>query len=202
MDMDNWLIVGLGNPGEKYEATRHNAGFMLIDRLSDSQGITLKVKDDSAFGKGRVAGHDVVLCKPLTYMNLSGRVVRKILAKSNLIHDGEIHNLIVVHDDLDLPPGVIKIRRGGSSGGHKGIESIINDICSREFIRVKIGIGRDSLVPVEDYVLRRFRPNEKKLVGEALSDAATAVETILAEGIEKAMNKYNRTVRTEEQEQQ
>jgi PTH1 family peptidyl-tRNA hydrolase len=200
MDMNKWLIVGLGNPGEKYAATRHNVGFMLLDRLSGRHGIFFANKDDASIGKGLIAGNDAVLLKPLTYMNLSGRAVRKALAKLNLIRDGEIRNLIVIHDDLDLSPGVVKIRRGGSSGGHKGIDSIINEAGSRDFVRIKIGIGRDSMVPPEDYVLRRFRPAEKKLIEEAITEAEGAVETILDSGVERAMNKYNRVVKAEDQD--
>jgi len=198
--MNRWLIVGLGNPGEKYSSTRHNAGFMLLDRLSERLRITFREKDESLVAKGLFAGAEVILLKPLTYMNLSGRAVRKLLVKSNLFHDGEIHNLVVAHDDLDLGPGVLKIRKGGSSGGHKGIDSIINETGSNNFVRIKIGIGRDSLVPAEDYVLRRFRPEEKKLIDEALADAEGAVEMILEHGVEKAMNKYNRAARTDEKD--
>jgi peptidyl-tRNA hydrolase, PTH1 family len=197
--MNRWLIVGLGNPGEKYASTRHNIGFMLLDRLSERFRIPFKTKDESSVAKGLFAGIEVIMLKPLTYMNLSGRAVRKLLVKSNLLHDGEIHNLIVAHDDLDLAPGVLKIRRGGSSGGHKGIESIINESGSNDFIRIKIGIGRDSLIPAEDYVLRRFNPDQKKLIADALADAEDAVEMILESGVEKAMNKYNRTVKNDEQ---
>jgi peptidyl-tRNA hydrolase, PTH1 family len=197
--MNKWLIVGLGNPGEKYASTRHNIGFMLLDRLSERLRIPFRTKDESSVAKGLFAGREVILLKPLTYMNLSGRAVRKLLVKSSLLHDGEIHNLIVAHDDLDLSPGALKIRRGGSSGGHKGIESIINEAGNNDFIRIKIGIGRDSLIPAEDYVLRRFNPDQKRLIADALADAEGAVEMILEYGVEKAMNKYNRTVRTDEQ---
>jgi peptidyl-tRNA hydrolase, PTH1 family len=200
MDMNRWLIVGLGNPGEKYTTTRHNIGFMLLDRMSDRHRIPFKSKDDGLTGKGLIVGSEAVLLKPLTYMNLSGRAVKKALAKANLIHDGEILNLIVVHDDLDLCPGALKIRQGGSSGGHKGIDSIINETGSAEFIRIKIGIGRDNMVPAEDYVLRRFRPDEKKLINEALTEAEGAVEMILQHGVAKAMTRYNRTVKANEQD--
>jgi peptidyl-tRNA hydrolase, PTH1 family len=197
--MDRWLIAGLGNPGEKYAATRHNVGFMLIDGLAGRHRVSLSDKGDSSVGKGTIEGAEAILLKPLTYMNLSGTAVRKALVKFNLLRDGQICNLIVVHDDLDLPPGIVKIRREGSSGGHKGIESVINETGSREFIRIKIGIGRDSLIPAEDYVLRRFRPEERRLVEEGIIDALSAVETIITEGVEKAMNKYNRAVKPDDQ---
>ncbi len=188
-----WVIAGLGNPGEKYAATRHNIGFMVLDRLSDKFRVPFTAKDDYSLGKGSIDHVNVILLKPLTYMNLSGAAVRKILKKANLIQDGEITNFIVIHDDLDLETGVVKIRRNGSSGGHKGIESIIRETGSRDFIRVKVGIGRDREIPVEEYVLRRFRPAEKKMVEDGILQAVHAIETILTGGIEKAMNACNRT---------
>jgi PTH1 family peptidyl-tRNA hydrolase len=188
-----WVIAGLGNPGEKYAATRHNSGFMVLDRLSDKFRVTFTAKDDYSLGKGSIAHVNVILLKPLTYMNLSGSAVRKVLKKANLLQDGEITNFIVIHDDLDLEPGVVKIRRNGSSGGHKGVESIIRETGSKDFIRVKVGIGRDREIPVEEYVLRRFRPAEKKMVEDGILQAVHAIETILTGGIEKAMNACNRT---------
>jgi PTH1 family peptidyl-tRNA hydrolase len=190
-----WVIAGLGNPGEKYAATRHNIGFMVLDRLSDKFRVPFTAKDDYSLGKGSIDHVNVILLKPLTYMNLSGAAVRKILKKANLIQDGEITNFIVIHDDLDLETGVVKIRRNGSSGGHKGIESIIRETGSRDFIRVKVGIGRDREIPVEEYVLRRFRPAEKKMVEDGILQAVHAIETILTGGIEKAMNACNRTAK-------
>jgi|NGEPerStandDraft_6_1074524.scaffolds.fasta_scaffold225997_1 PTH1 family peptidyl-tRNA hydrolase len=190
-----WVIAGLGNPGEKYSATRHNIGFMVVDRLSEEYRVPFTVKDDYSLGKGAIDHVNVILLKPLTYMNLSGSAVRKILKKTNLLQDGEITNFIVIHDDLDLETGVVKIRRNGSSGGHRGIESIIQKTGSRDFIRVKIGIGRDRKIPVEEYVLRRFRAAEKKMVEDGILQAVHAIETILTGGIEKAMNACNRTAK-------
>jgi PTH1 family peptidyl-tRNA hydrolase len=190
-----WVIAGLGNPGEKYSATRHNIGFMVVDRLSEEYRVPFTVKDDYSLGKGAIDHVNVILLKPLTYMNLSGSAVRKILKKTNLLQDGEITNFIVIHDDLDLETGVVKIRRNGSSGGHRGIESIIQETGSRDFIRVKIGIGRDRKIPVEEYVLRRFRAAEKKMVEDGILQAVHAIETILTGGIEKAMNACNRTAK-------
>jgi PTH1 family peptidyl-tRNA hydrolase len=190
-----WVIAGLGNPGEKYSATRHNIGFMVVDRLSKEYRVPFTVKDDYSIGKGSIDHVNVILLKPLTYMNLSGSAVRKILKKTNLLQDGEITNFIVIHDDLDLETGVVKIRRNGSSGGHRGIESIIQETGSRDFIRVKIGIGRDRNIPVEEYVLRRFRAAEKKMVEDGILQAVHAIETILTSGIERAMNACNRTAK-------
>ena len=199
MNMDKWLIAGLGNPGDKYAATRHNIGFMVIDRLAEQSRVVLSVKESCSAGKAKIGDAEIVLLKPLSYMNLSGTAVRRMLVKCNLIRDGEIHNLIVIHDDLDLSPGIIKIRRGGSSGGHKGIESLIRETGSADFIRIKIGIGRDSLVPAEEYVLRKFKPAEKKMVEDGLTNAAAAVEEIIMAGLAKAMTRFNRSVKPEKQ---
>ena len=188
-----WIIVGLGNPGEKYSATRHNVGFMVIDGISAEKRIPIAVRDGYSLGKGTIGDIGVVLLKPLTYMNLSGVAVRKVLKKFNLIREGEIGNLLVIHDDLDLETGVVKIRRGGSSGGHKGIESIIREVGTKDFLRVKVGIGRDREMPVDDYVLRRFRPSEKKAVEDGIIKGMSAVELIITAGIDKAMNTCNRT---------
>ncbi len=188
-----WVIAGLGNPGERYSSTRHNIGFIVVDKLSGEHNIPLAVKDNYSIGRGTIDSDPVVLLKPLTYMNLSGTAVRKVLKRLNLLREGEIHNLIVVHDDLDIATGAIKIRRSGSSGGHKGIESIIRETGTKDFIRVKIGIGRDLHLPVDEYVLRRFRPAEKKLIEDVIIKAVTAIESIVTCGVEKAMNTYNRT---------
>jgi PTH1 family peptidyl-tRNA hydrolase len=192
-----WIITGLGNPGEKYSATRHNIGFIVLERLSDAFRIPLAVRDGYSLGKGTINTTPVVLLKPLTYMNLSGVAVRKVLKKFNLIREGEVGNFIVIHDDLDLEPGVVKLRRTGSSGGHKGIESIIRETGTRDFIRIKIGVGRDREIPVEKYVLRRFRSSEKKVIEDGIMRAMNAVESIITCGIEKAMNSFNRTSKTE-----
>ncbi|MGO9953253.1 MAG: aminoacyl-tRNA hydrolase [Dissulfurispiraceae bacterium] len=190
-----WVIAGLGNPGEKYAATRHNIGFMVLDRLSETLCAPFIIREDYSLAKGSIDNVNVTLLKPLTYMNLSGFAVKKVLKKSNLLRDGEITNLIVIHDDLDLETGVVKIRRDGSSGGHRGIESIIRETGSKDFIRVKVGIGRDREIPVEEYVLRRFKSAEKKMLEDGILKAMHAVEIIISVGIEKAMNVCNRAVK-------
>jgi len=192
-----WIITGLGNPGEKYSATRHNVGFMVLERLSEAYRIPFAVRDGYSLGKGSIGATPVVLLKPLTYMNLSGVAVRKVLKKFNLIRDGEVCNFIVIHDDLDLELGIVKIRRTGASGGHKGIESIIRETGTKDFTRIKIGIGRDREMPVDEYVLRRFRSSEKKVLEDGIIRAMNAVESIISDGIEKAMNIYNKTAATE-----
>lgn len=188
-----WVIAGLGNPGEKYAATRHNVGFMVLDKLSEELGVPFVLRDDYSFCKGAIGHVSIILIKPLAYMNLSGSAVKKVLRKSNLLRDGEIINFIVIHDDLDLQTGVVKVRRNGSSGGHRGIESIIRETGTKNFIRIKIGIGRDRETPVEDYVLRRFKTAEKKMVEDGILKAVHAIEIILTGGIERAMNVCNRT---------
>ena len=188
-----WVIAGLGNPGTKYSGNRHNVGFKVIDRIAEEYDIPLEEKDIYIIGKGAVEGVDVILLKPLTFMNRSGLAVKKILKKKNLSPD----NLIVVQDDLDMDTGIIKIRKNGSSGGHRGIESVIQEIGTRDFIRVKVGIGRDNDIPVEKYVLMNFRPSEKIQAKDGIIKAAEAVASIAAEGVERAMNKYNRSVKAD-----
>jgi peptidyl-tRNA hydrolase, PTH1 family len=183
-----WLIAGLGNPGTRYENTRHNVGFLVIEEILQRQKLTFKEKSDYKVAEGSCGDEKIFLLEPLTYMNNSGIAVRKAMQKSNLSPE----NLIVVHDDLDLETGKLKIRKKGSSGGHKGIESIIMHIGTREFIRIKIGIGRDPFLPVEKYVLSRFRKDEMALVREAIDKAAECIDSVISHGVEKAMSRFNR----------
>jgi len=188
-----WIIAGLGNPGAKYSATRHNIGFKVIDLLSEKHFISLRKTDMYFEGKGAIEGMDVILLKPLTFMNKSGLAVKKILKKTSLISNDLTDRLIVVHDDLDLNLGILKIRRNGSSGGHRGIESIIQELGTKNFVRIKVGIGRDKTIPVEEYVLQNFKLQEKKLIKDVIMCASLAVTAVVTEGIDKAMNKYNRS---------
>jgi len=188
-----WIIAGLGNPGAKYSATRHNIGFKVIDLLSEKHFISLRETDMYFEGKGAIEGMDVILLKPLTFMNKSGLAVKKILKKTSLISNDLTDRLIVVHDDLDLNLGILKIRRNGSSGGHRGIESIIQELGTKNFVRIKVGIGRDKTIPVEEYVLQNFKLQEKKLIKDVIMCASLAVTAVVTEGIDKAMNKYNRS---------
>jgi peptidyl-tRNA hydrolase, PTH1 family len=185
-----WIIVGLGNPGARYAKTRHNVGFMVLDRIADDHGLVFREKDYYAVVKGTLDGGRATLVKPLTFMNLSGRAVKAVM-RTQKSDDSET-GLIVVHDDLDLDTGTIKIKRNGSSGGHRGIGSIIDELGTRDFIRIKIGIGRDPEITAEDYVLRTFRPTEKATIKDAITRSAEAVYDIINSGVETVMNRINR----------
>lgn len=182
-----WLIVGLGNPGRRYAKTRHNIGFMVADDLAERYGIELRTKELYVAGKGSIEGNNIVLVEPLIFMNRSGLAVRDAMRR----HGVEAGNLIVIHDDIDMETGKLKIRKKGSSGGHKGIESIIQETGTKEFIRVKIGVGREEGVLVEDYVLGKFRKEEIPALKEAIISAASAVVMIIQDGVDKAMNTFN-----------
>ena len=182
-----WVIVGLGNPGRRYAKTRHNVGFMVADDLAERYGIAFRARESYIAGKGSMEGSEVILLEPLTFMNRSGLSVRDVVKR----HRVGPENLVVIHDDIDMETGRLKIRKKGSSGGHKGVESIIQCIGSREFIRIKVGIGRGEDIPVEDYVLSKFRKDELLIVKDAIHRASDAVSTILREGVDKAMNVFN-----------
>lgn len=185
------LIVGLGNPGSKYAGTRHNTGFLVIDRLAGILGLTVKKKKLHAItGQGQINGEKVVLAKPQTYMNLSGESVGSLLRWYKLTHS----DLIVIYDDLDLPPGKLRIRRGGGAGGHKGMQSVIDALGTDDFPRVRIGIGRPGQPECDptDYVLGGFSADEAGEIQDILGQAAEAVLCIVRNGLERAMNLYNR----------
>ena len=182
-----WVIAGLGNPGRRYSRTRHNVGFMVIEEVASKHKIDFKEKDKYRIGRGSIEGHDVLLIEPLLYMNMSGPVIKNILGKFNV----QPENLITIHDDLDMEIGKLRIRKTGSSGGHKGVESIIQNIGSKDFIRLKIGIGREDGVLAEDYVLSKFRRNEITSIKDTIQKAADAICSIVSEGVNKAMNKVN-----------
>ena len=189
-----FLIVGLGNPGIKYAFTRHNAGFWVIDELASRSKARLReVRGESFIARTFVAGREVILAKPLTFMNRSGTAVAALLRLFSL----ERKNLLIVYDDMDLPPGKIRLRARGGSGGHKGMASIITLLQSEEIPRLRLGIGRpdsfeESISGGEiDYVLSPFPPAEEKIVLEAVLRAADAIEVVLTRGLEEAMNRYN-----------
>lgn len=182
-----WALAGLGNPGRKYAKTRHNAGFSALDVLAGKHGVSFSEKSGRLQGSGVIGGEKALLVKPMTYMNLSGMPLRAAIRNTNVTPE----NLIVIHDDMDIEPGRIKIKLGGSAGGHKGIASIIDSLGGPDFIRIKIGIGRDPTMLGEDYVLKKFSKDEKALVEEAFERAAEAAEAIITEGLQKAMNEFN-----------
>lgn len=184
-----WIIVGLGNPGTKYYKTRHNIGYRVINLLSDKFAITLKKNMLYSAGKGLVEGIEVMLVKPLTYMNRSGQAIKNLLFD---IEENNDKSLVVVHDDIDLDVGVLRIKKKGSSGGHKGVESIIQQIHTDDFIRVKIGIGRSNEIPMEEYVLSKFSASEENIINNSIVDASSAVIRIVTKGVDAAMNEFNR----------
>ncbi len=183
-----WLIVGLGNPGKKYAKTRHNLGFMVADLLSEKYHIPLKYKSKNyTYGKCSSEKYEVVLIKPVTFMNSSGIAVRDALKKYE-----NVDNLIVVHDDIDLQTGVIRIKRGGSAGGHRGVGSIIETAGTRDFIRVRIGIGRPESIPAEEYVLCTFNKHELPIIKKSIERAVEAIEIILDKGVSYSQNRFHR----------
>ncbi len=188
MSEDRFLIVGLGNPGQKHRGNRHNIGFMAADRLAAAHGIqSSKVQNKAIVGDGRIVGKAVLMAKPQTYMNLSGEAVGP-LARFYKI---PVENVLVIYDELDLPFGAIRLRESGGSGGHNGMKSIINHL-GEGFPRLRLGIGRPpGHMPVPAYVLQDFHKNDQPLLEEVLAMAVRATETFLAEGVQMAMSKYN-----------
>lgn len=190
------IVMGLGNPGSEYAQNRHNIGFCCIDRLSRLHSIPVKkAQCQSLTGEGLIDGIGVVLAKPKTFVNLSGNAASRLLKKFKC---GPA-DLIVVHDDLDLPLGRIRVRLGGKSGGHRGIKSIISSTGTEDFIRVRIGISRPEHsdgMPYEEavieYVLGDFTPQEEELATPAVELACEAIRALLTDGLETAMNRYNR----------
>jgi PTH1 family peptidyl-tRNA hydrolase len=190
------LLVGLGNPGCEYESTPHNLGFMAIDCLAEASGVKVTRREAQALTVStELAGVRVVLAKPQTYMNLSGLAVERLLRNYEL----EPHDLLVLVDEIELPLGMLRIRPRGSAGGHNGLKSIVGALEADDFTRLRLGVRPDR--QVEDYVsylLGPFRPAEMASVEEMLSQASEAVRVILSEGVQKAMNRFNRRVPTPE----
>jgi PTH1 family peptidyl-tRNA hydrolase len=188
-----WFVVGLGNPGREYEGTRHNVGFDVVERLGRRHRYPAAREMSGALvTKGRIFDQEVMLLQPQTYMNLSGDAVGAIVR----FYKAEESNLIVVQDELDFEPGQVRVKLGGGHGGHKGLESVIAHVGGA-FVRVRIGIGkpkedRAGARAGADHVLSRFEPGIRTLIDEALDTAADAVEAVIAEGVQKAMNRFNR----------
>ena len=184
-----YIIVGLGNPGKQYEHTRHNVGFEVIDRLAEKNDILMTERKHRAFcGKGLIGGQKVMLLKPQTFMNLSGESVKSAVDFYQIGTD----ELIVVYDDVSLSPGQLRIRRAGSAGGHNGIKNIIAQLGTQEFPRVKVGVGeKPERMDLADYVLSHFSKGEWEMMEEAFKEAADAVEVMIADGADAAMNRFN-----------
>ena len=190
-----YLVVGLGNPGKQYEATRHNMGFDTIDVLVERHKIPQGgVKFNAMYGSGFIGGEKVIFMKPLSFMNLSGESVREAADFYKI----DPEHIIVIYDDISLEPGQLRIRRKGSAGGHNGIKNIIAHLGTQKFMRVKIGVGaKPKGWDLADHVLGRFSSGDRKLVDEAIEFAADAVEKIITDGPDAAMNEYNRKRVTE-----
>ena len=186
-----YLIVGLGNPGRQYEATRHNMGFDTVDRLVEDYNVPQGgVKFNAMYGKTMIGGEKVILMKPLSFMNLSGGPVREMANYFKIDPESE---LIVIYDDIDLEPGQLRIRKKGSAGGHNGIKHIIQQLGTQTFVRIKVGVGaKPKGWDLADHVLGRFGSDERKLVEEAQDRACKAVEMILADSVDAAMNEFNK----------
>lgn len=181
------LIVGLGNPGKKYENTKHNAGFWVIDRLAELMGIPVDKKScSSLLGMGMYEGKKVLLAKPQTYMNLSGEAVIQIINYYDNIDD-----LLIIHDDLDLSEGSLRFKEGGGLAGHNGLKSIAQHLHSNDFDRLRVGIGRPEHQKVVNYVLEPFVKGKQELVDQAIQDSSSGVKIWLEDGIQKAMNQFN-----------
>jgi PTH1 family peptidyl-tRNA hydrolase len=182
------IVVGLGNPGDRYAKTRHNIGWMVVDRLAEHAGWAGRgrTRDASAIAQGRFRGLDLVLAKPLTFMNDSGLAVRKLLAREH----APLSDVLVVADDFALPFGKLRFREGGGAGGHNGLRSIIDELETEKFSRLRVGIGEPGRTAV-DHVLSTFAPDERQRLDELLDATAEAVEAWAREGTSKAANRFN-----------
>ena len=188
-----FIIVGLGNPTDQYKGTRHNAGFDVIDALADKYNISVDERKSKAFcGKGIIAGQKVLLVKPQTYMNLSGESVRGLVDYYKIDEEEE---LLVIYDDISLDVGQLRIRKKGSAGGHNGIKNIISHLGTTVFPRIKVGVGeKPKEYDLADYVLGHFSKEDKVLMEEGYQRAVSAVEMILQDDMEAAMNEFNKKV--------
>ncbi|HUL20981.1 MAG TPA: aminoacyl-tRNA hydrolase [Thermodesulfobacteriota bacterium] len=184
------IIVGLGNPGTQYRMSRHNIGFQVVDRLAQINHISVRTRRfSSVYGTGWINSHQIVLSKPMTFMNRSGEAVKKTTDFFRL----GMEDLVVVHDDLDLPFGRLRFKRRGGDGGHQGVRSIIERMGGNNFLRLKVGIGRPPRgLDSADYVLETFDRNEESLLDQILPQAVESLKVMLLEGLEKAMNQFQK----------
>jgi len=182
------LIVGLGNPGQEYLASRHNVGFRVVEELARRWHLDFRLpRNQSRLASGDVAGLRVAVLEPLTYMNLSGNCVARAVRQLGLTPE----HVMVIHDDVDLPFGRLRLRSGGSAGGHRGVQSIIDLLGASDFARLRVGIGRPSDGDIREYVLSPFTQEEERNLDAVLGRAVSAIECYLTDGIEVAMNRYN-----------
>lgn len=192
-----YVIAGLGNPGKKYENTRHNMGFIAVDLIAEEYGIKVdKIKFKALVGEGRIAGQKVLLVKPQTFMNLSGQSVMEVMN----FYKEDIEKLIVIYDDIDIPTGSIRLRKKGSAGTHNGMRNIVYLLQDDGFPRIRVGIGTDKKVDLINYVTGGVSKSEKELLEDALTRAAKAAACIVEKGIDKAMNEYNIKPKKEKKE--
>ena len=186
--MDRFLIIGLGNPGIRYHKTRHNMGFMAVDYVSEKFSIKVKNRRCNALtGEFSISGKKVILAKPQTYMNKSGESVRDLLKYYDIDYD----SLLVIYDDMDIPLGKIRIRKKGGAGTHNGMKSILYQLGSEDFTRIRIGISANEGEDTIRYVLSRFKKDQHKEAFKGIETAALAIEEIIKNGIDASMNKYN-----------
>ena len=186
----SWLVVGLGNPGDQYENTRHNAGFQVIDALADRGNFPVqRLKFHALTNTATVGGQGVLVMKPVTYMNLSGQAVGEAARFYKISPD----HVLVISDDVDLPLGKLRIRKGGSAGGHNGLKNIIQHLGTDQFPRLKVGVGGKPHPDYDmaDWVLGKLQGEDKKIMDDAAVRAAQAVECLLSQGIDRAMNQFN-----------
>lgn len=192
-----WLVVGLGNPGKKYERTRHNVGQEAVELLASRHGASLREGRDKALvGEASLPGESgtekIVLAVPLTFMNESGQAVRALLKRHNLKSDEIPTRLVIVHDELDLEPGIVRVKSGGGLAGHNGLRSITSHLSTQDYVRVRIGVGKPpSAAEGADHVLRKIPPAERTVLDDAVARAADAVESLVLRGIAPTMNAFN-----------
>lgn len=189
-----YVIAGLGNPGTQYESTKHNIGFITVDYLAEMHRIPIKkLKHKALVGEGSISGQKVLLVKPQTFMNLSGNSIREIVAYYKI----SMEELIVIYDDIDIPMGSLRIRKKGSAGTHNGMRSIVYDLQSDQFPRIRIGIGGERKGDLADYVIGGFQKSQIPVMEEAVRQAAAAVECMMEKGMDAAMGEYNKRVKIE-----
>lgn len=183
-----YIIVGLGNPGKRYEGTRHNIGFDVLDLFAEKHHLKInKIKHKALIAETRIHGEKVVLVKPQTYMNLSGESLLSIIQ----FYKPELQNVVVVYDDIDIDVGRVRIRKKGSAGSHNGMKSIIYSLQSDQFPRIRVGVGKPVRMNLADYVLSRYSKEEVEPMREAALRSVDALDAIINEGLDKAMNLYN-----------